>query len=274
MGISTIQLIIITTCTAIFEVLENIHLKPPNLNDLKIIADQFEKSWNFPNCVGAIDGKHIEIRNPAKSGSLYYNYKQYFSIIPQALVDGRGRFMVIAVGSYGSESDGGVYSNSLLSKMIENGDIDIPPPKILPNSNIILPHVFVADDAYPLKYYIMKPYKGKLSHIQENFNYRLSRARRMVECTFGILASKWRILNRALDTNITNSELIIKTCALLHNLVIDKENVDLRPKNTQDPKQNNYLWNNQSIKNPSKVSKDIRDAFSEYFYSNKLSWQL
>ncbi|CAK9299475.1 unnamed protein product [Gordionus sp. m RMFG-2023] len=79
----------------------------------------------------------------------------------------------------------------------------------------------------------IKFYKSKSPNYDNNQNCldiweqditSLSRARRMVQFTFGILASKWCILNRALDTNVTNSKTIIKTYALLHNLVIDKEN--------------------------------------------------
>lgn len=40
----------------------------------------FKEKWNFPNCFACIDGMHIRIKRPAKSGSPFYNYKQYFSI--------------------------------------------------------------------------------------------------------------------------------------------------------------------------------------------------
>ncbi|XP_049782855.1 uncharacterized protein LOC126184506 [Schistocerca cancellata] len=44
------------------------------------IANTFEKKANFPHCIGAIDGKHVRMIKPAHSGSLHYNYKNYFSI--------------------------------------------------------------------------------------------------------------------------------------------------------------------------------------------------
>lgn len=48
-------------------------------NDWGNIADEFENRWNFPNCLGDMDGKHVEITPPPGSGSYFYNYKGYHS---------------------------------------------------------------------------------------------------------------------------------------------------------------------------------------------------
>ncbi|CAH1982139.1 unnamed protein product [Acanthoscelides obtectus] len=55
----------------------------------KELANLFEERWNFPHCLGAIDGKHIDIIPPADSGSYYYNYKGRHSMVLMAIVDAR-----------------------------------------------------------------------------------------------------------------------------------------------------------------------------------------
>lgn len=51
---------------------------PPNETQWKHIIEGFLEKWNLPNCVGAIDGKHIAIQAPPNTGSLYFNYKKSF----------------------------------------------------------------------------------------------------------------------------------------------------------------------------------------------------
>lgn len=82
-------------------------IPPPTLESMKKNASEFSYQWNYPNCVGAIDGKHIRIRCPSRAGSLYYNYKNFHSIVLLAIVDANYKFVAIDVGSYGREGDAG-----------------------------------------------------------------------------------------------------------------------------------------------------------------------
>lgn len=59
------------------------------------IAKRYYKKTNYPNCIGSIDGKHIRIRKPAKSGSYYSNYKKFFSIVLLAVADANCSFIAI-----------------------------------------------------------------------------------------------------------------------------------------------------------------------------------
>ena len=52
---------------------------PTEPEQWQAISDQFSAKWQFPHALGALDGKHVAIRCPKNSGSLYYNYKGYHS---------------------------------------------------------------------------------------------------------------------------------------------------------------------------------------------------
>lgn len=75
-------------------------------------AKQNYQKWKLPNCIGAVDGKHILIKCPAKSGSSYFNYKKYFPIVLQGLVDVQYKFINVEAGTYGKQSDGGIFTSS------------------------------------------------------------------------------------------------------------------------------------------------------------------
>lgn len=128
-----------------------------------------------------MDGKHIVLKRPINSGSLYFNFKSNFSIVLLALVDANYKFIYIDIGCNGRISDGGVFRNSSLSTALDSDTLNLPKNGTLGEQENI-PYVIVADDAFLLKSYIMKPYpQRKLSKDKRIFNYRLSRARRVVE---------------------------------------------------------------------------------------------
>ena len=104
-------------CEAIWKCFQEDYMKMPNLvSEWESIAKEFEQRWNFPNCLGAIDGKHIIMNSPKNTGSIYYNYKGSFSIVLLALSDANNRFIYVDIGAYGRCSDGGIFSNSSLKK--------------------------------------------------------------------------------------------------------------------------------------------------------------
>ncbi|XP_063786092.1 uncharacterized protein LOC134934633 [Pseudophryne corroboree] len=180
--------IIPETCKALYSVLRKDYLKfPTKAEEWKDIARDFEDCWNFPNCGGAIDGKHVRISPPTKSGSLYYNYKGYFSIVLMAIVNANYEFIFVDVGKNGRASDGGSIKDTVFYVRLLCNQLDLPKAEDCMHG---LNYVFVADEAFALHEHIMKPYPQRnLSKEKRIFNYRLSRARRIVENTFGILSS-------------------------------------------------------------------------------------
>jgi DDE superfamily endonuclease len=74
----------------------------------KNISQEFWTKWNYPNCVGALDGKHIVVQKPANSGSTFFTYKKTFAIQLLALVDANYNFIYVDVGCQGRIGDAGV----------------------------------------------------------------------------------------------------------------------------------------------------------------------
>ena len=126
------------------------------------IALNFEDRWNFPNCLGGIDGEHIIMEPPAGSGSFYHNYKNTNSIVLMPIAGTDFKCLYADIGTNARVSDGGVWNKCSLSQAIESGTISLPPPKCLPHGVQTLPHNFVAEDAFALKTNLMKPYPQKV----------------------------------------------------------------------------------------------------------------
>ncbi|XP_073828608.1 uncharacterized protein isoform X2 [Musca autumnalis] len=218
MGASTVRAIIRQTCETLWQKLSPVVLPVPSTADWAKIAEDFEEKWNFPHCVGAIDGKHINIKCPAKSGSMYYNHKSTYSIVLLAVCDGNYKFTVVDIGAYGSQSDGGILRNSEFGKRLLENNLGLPEDEQLQPEGIKIPYFFVGDAAFPLRDNLMRPYPGSfIPHDREVFNMRLSRARRTIENSFGILTVRWRILLSNLYVSPDAAELIVKATVVLHN---------------------------------------------------------
>ncbi|XP_023239130.1 protein ANTAGONIST OF LIKE HETEROCHROMATIN PROTEIN 1-like [Centruroides sculpturatus] len=172
-GARTISYIVTETCAALYETLKYTFQVPTSKEHWMAIAKHFQDRWNVPHCLGAIDGKHIVMRKPINSGSHYHNYKGTESIVLLAVVDANYTFRYVDVGTQGRISDGGVWNKCNLKELIDVNALDIPPAHPLPGQDIVTPYVFLADDAFGLKPYILKPYGGSDLTLEERIcNYR------------------------------------------------------------------------------------------------------
>ena len=219
---NTICVVVREVCMAIIEEYQEELLKAPqNDEDWRQITDDWMRRWNFPHVIGAIDGKHVACKAPANTGSDYYNYKGFFSIILLAVVTSDYKFLWIDVSGKGSTSDAHLYNASVLREALQMNDIvGFPQPDPIPGDTEDVPYFLVGDDAFALRTYMMKPYSSKeLTRKQRIFNYRLSRARRVVENAFGILANRFQVLLSTMLHEADTVRLLVKACVLLHNLM-------------------------------------------------------
>jgi len=185
---------------------------------------EFYKFTNFPICVGSVDGKHIRMQHPPNTGSDYFNFKKYFSIFLMAVADANYYFTGIDIGSYGHEGDSYVFRKSNFWKHFTAGQLDLPGDKPLPSNDsregTPVPHVLLGDEVFDLSKNLLGPYPSKnLSHEKRIYNYRHERARRVVECTFGILSNKWHVLQSLILVHPNFASIVVQICCVLHNFV-------------------------------------------------------
>jgi hypothetical protein len=177
-----------------------------------------------------------------------------------AVVDADYKFMYVDVGAEGAGSDGGVFQRTELRQCMEEGSLGLPPPCPLPGGTRDVGYFFVGDEAFPLRPWLMKPIpRRSLTTEQRIYNYRISRARRVVENAFGILSSRYvqisfqfpkiiklvfflpsrnyissfilfrfRCLLSTMQQRPERVQAIVMACCLLHNLMRKRKPTILR----------------------------------------------
>lgn len=258
-----------------------IAIPPLSKEQLENVSERFYERWNYPNAVGAMDGKLVKITAPPNSGSEFFNFKNFFSVNLFALVDADYKFLVIDVGSAGREGDAGIFQKSELGKSISNNSFPWPDPKALPNTANVLPCVILGDEAFGLTPHIMRPFpreRNSYNYAKSCFNYRHSRARRIIENVFGQVTQTNQVFFKPMNLDIENIENLIIVCCILHNLMKDElmdNNKDLEDKVVL-PKD----WH--ALEEISEVGEElamegnfVRNTFAAYFVSplGSVAWQ-
>lgn len=131
-------------CKAIIEEYQAEYLPVPSTpEEWEEVADGFKRRWNFPHALGALDGKHIACKCPPGTGSQYYNYKKFYSIVLLALVDSNYKFIWADLGGRGAASDAQIWNASDLKDAVETGAMPLPQPSPLPHDNQDIPYFFI-----------------------------------------------------------------------------------------------------------------------------------
>lgn len=258
-------------------------LPEPTTEMFNDIAAKYFDRWNYPNCIGAIDGKHVRIVCPANTTSAHFNYKDFFSVVLLAIVGPAYKFIAIDVGAYGREGDSGIFQRSAFGRKIAEGSFNIPPPTELPNTDIKLPHVIVGDEAFTLHENLMRSFPRKQALVDRNkatYNFRHSRARRTTENAFGIMASYFRIFHTSINAKTNTIDSITIATCILHNLMrsekiaAPEENIFNETADIQCPA-NNLISMAGTNSRANLNAYTIREKFMDYFINDQgmLEWQ-
>lgn len=279
-GATTIGCIVLETCKIIWDVLQPLYMKSEySPTEWEDIAKTFERLWNYPHCVGCIDGKHLRIKKPPNCGSQYYNYKGFNSIVLQAVVDADGYFLFVDVGDYGRASDGGVFCQSNFGTKLLNNELNLPTSRPLYDGEATdIPFVFLGNEAYRLHKNLMRPFprRSLTSDDFRIYNYRHSRARRIVECAFGILRARFRIFTTEICVAPDKVDVIVLAACVLHNFIKKKQCSYLDNQIVEETFP--VLTSIADARNPRRPSIEalkIREELKNYFTSAKGSvpWQ-
>lgn len=240
---NTLSIIVREVAVAICEEFnEEVFACPRDEEGWRRVAEGFSNRWNFEHCLGAIDGKHVKIVKPKGSGRTHFNYKGFCSIVLLGIVDSEYKFLWADVGAPGACSDGGIWNNSTLKKRVARGRQGLPEPEPLPGHRTPVPWFFVGDAAFALAPWLQKPYPQRGTTRSERlFNYRLSRARRVVENGFGILTVQWRCLTVPMGLAPENASKVVSSCVTLHNLIRERRGAP-QPGEVDQGDQNNGAW--------------------------------
>ena len=176
----------------------------------------------FPQVVGAIDGSHIPLKTvPVNERIEYFNRKQDYSVVVQAVADASFKFLDVSTGFPGSIHDARILRLSKLHRQVDQGNWLNGRSKQIGACEV--GPLLVGDSAYPLSVWLMKPFKQTrtLTESQSRYNRALSQARVVIEQAFGILKGRWRCLYKPMEEKTSRVPITIMACCILHNICID-----------------------------------------------------
>lgn len=277
-------------CQAIIDIYKPEVLKCPRTpEEWNQVAEGFSKRWNYHKCGGGLDGKHVRVKKPWHAGSLFFNYKKFHSIVLMAVADANYKFLYVDVGAEGSAGDGGTWFKCTLHDAIAQKRVGFPEHSFLPSDDTPIPFHIVADDAFALKTWLMKPYSHQSQVYEEKiFSYRLSRARRVVENAFGLLQSRFRVFGTTMLQRPAVVKIVTMCGCVMHNLILDRySNFHPQEVDCEDGDHNviDGSWRNipnlmQRLQtrrgtNPTREAKAVRDYLALYYASEAgaVPWQ-
>ena len=181
---------------------------PKNAADIVKVKNEFHQIAGFPGVLGCVDGSHIPIIAPSGEDEYaYVNRKKFHSINIQAVCDTNMCFCDIFARCPGSAHDSFVMRQSGLYDRFEAGEF---------GSGWLL-----GDSGYALKSWLMTPLANPCTSAEKSYNISHKKTRCLEERAFGILKSRWRILDHTGGSMCYSPEKackIIYTCCILHNI--------------------------------------------------------
>lgn len=202
---------------------------PTTTAEVENCVSSFYSKHGFPQCLGAVDGTHINIRQPYENSSDFINRKGRCSLNVQALCDFKCCLLDVDVQWPGSVHDARIFAKSSLNRKLRDGTVP-KGPKIIVEGKDPVPICILGDPAYPLLPYLMKEFPSGGSNMMEQFfGYRLCASRMVIECAFGRLKAWFRTLTSVMDINLSDLRTVVMTSKLFQLLHMRRNFSHLHP---------------------------------------------
>ena len=223
-----------------------------------------------------VNGTHIPIKRPSENSQDFFCYKMKYSLNVMAICDHNGSFIDVEIMWPGSVHDARVFANSSVKKGLADGSIANIHQELVPGLTPV-PALLIGDPAYPLLPNCMNEYTSCTDEKQLRFNTALRKVRNQIECAFGRLKSRWRILNRSVDVDLDTAISLMYSCFVLHNFCeMHKEDLNkdlvkttiLDERRCQNCKHHNQIDKLYSYN--SARGKQIRQTITEFLNDNAL----
>ena len=189
---------------------------PSTKEEIEHVTAAFKAKFGFPQLIGCIGGTHISIKQPNENPHNYFCYKMKYSLNVQAICDEKELFTDVDISWRGSLQDARVFANSGVNKKFQEKLLPGVYRELIPG-HFPVSQVLLGDPAYPLLPNLMKDYTYCSSDEQVVFNQMLRSARNQIECAYGRLKARWRILNRPMDVKIDQVPLVVFASFVLNN---------------------------------------------------------
>ena len=226
---STASKIVRFVCLQIYQHLSPRYIKLPKTEkEMQESIVRFSRKRNMPQAFGAIDGTHVKIIAPREDSTAYFNYKQFYSLNVQAVCDGVGIFMNVDCRWPGAAHDARVFKHSRVNLELASGEIPQTLATLFPESPKLRNYI-IGDPAYPLLPHVMKEVHRVTTPEEASFNECLRLARNPIECAFGRLKARWRILGQTMLLGLESLPSVIITCFVLHNFIELEPNYHITP---------------------------------------------
>ena len=288
-GRSTISKFLPEVCSAIHDEFTREYLRCPTTPDeYKELEREFRIRWNVPRALGALDGKHVALKKPKNTRTVYHNYKGFFSIVMLALVDGQYKFRWVDASTAVSCTDAQIFNAYQLKRKTDDGNIGFSDPALITQGGLDVPYFILADNAFAMKTWLMKPYGRRMLTREERIaNYRTSRGRRFVENAFGILVSRFRVMLITIELPPETVRGVVITCMVLHNILRSQyqgQHGGQEPRDNDDDDDDDDVPGDCRLiggaagggpdRNPAREAKRPRDYLKNYFNNEgAVVWQ-